>query len=165
MFVSPDNKLLYYKHSLAGTLWSVSLENGEERLVLDKPRHLFAFSPDGVTVAFEEKIGDGLSLTVYSLAAGRALRSFELPTKLPRLVEFSWMPDGKSLIYLMAGVDYDKNTLYRQSIDGGAPQEIGSLGDDEVSEVSGLSVSPDGKSFSVVQGGWKHDAVLLRGLK
>jgi hypothetical protein len=75
------------------------------------------------------------------------------------------MPDGKSLIYLMAGVDYDKNTLYRQSIDGGAPQEIGSLGDDEVSEVSGLSVSPDGKSFSVVQGGWKHDAVLLRGLK
>jgi Tol biopolymer transport system component/DNA-binding winged helix-turn-helix (wHTH) protein len=165
MFVSPDNKLLYYKHSLAGTLWSVSLENGEERLVLDKPRHLFAFSPDGVTVAFEEKIGNGLSLTVYSLAAGRALRSFELPTKLPRLVEFSWMPDGKSLIYLMAGVDYDKNTLYRQSIDGGAPQEIGSLGDDEVSEVSGLSVSPDGKSFSVVQGGWKHDAVLLRGLK
>lgn len=165
IFVTPGNKLLYYKHALMGTLWSLSLENGEEKLVLDQARHLFVFSPDGSMVAVQDKVGDGLAIAIYSIQDGVVRQKFELPSKLPRLIEFGWMPDGKSLLYLMAGMDYDKNTIFQQSIDGGEPREIGSVGDEEVSEVSGLSISPDGKSFTIAQGGWKHDAVLFTGLR
>jgi hypothetical protein len=35
----------------------------------------------------------------------------------------------------------------------------------EIGEVSSLSVSPDGKTAAIVQGGWKYDAVLIKGLK
>ena len=165
VFVAPDNKLLYYKHALLGTLWSVSLESGEERPVLDQARHLFAFSPDGSTVALQDKLGDDLAIAIYSIHDGVVRQKFRLPDKLPRLIEFAWMPDGKSLLYLMAGIDYDKNTIFQQAIEGGEPREIGSVGDEEVSEVSGLSISPDGKSFTIAQGGWKHDALLITGLQ
>lgn len=38
------------------------------------------------------------------------------------------------------------------------------LGDEEFCEGYGLSVSPDGKTLAVVQGGgWLYDAVLLKG--
>jgi hypothetical protein len=116
-------------------------------------------------VGLEDRVGDGFALTIYSVADGKVYRSIELPKKQPRLVEFSWLRDGKSLLFLMAGVEYDKNTLYQQSIDGGEAREMGSLGDEEVSEVSGLAISPDGNSFTVVQGKWKHDAVLVTGLR
>jgi Tol biopolymer transport system component len=165
LFVTPDNRLLYYKHSITGTLWAVSLENGEEKLVLDQARNFFSFSPDGSMIASDNRAADGLTLTIYTIDDGTARRSFALPKRLPRLVELSWMPDGRSLIYLMTGIDYDKNTIFQQSIDGGEPREIGSVGDDEISEVSGLSIAPDGKSFTIAQGGWKHDAVLITGLR
>jgi Tol biopolymer transport system component/DNA-binding winged helix-turn-helix (wHTH) protein len=165
LFVRPDGELLYYKHALTGALWSVALQTGEERLVLDMPRRTFAFSPDGSMVALEDEVNGGPGLTIYSLEDSRPRQSFELPRRLPRLVEFSWLPNGRSLVYLMAAIEYDKNTLFEQALTGGSPRELGSIGNDEVSEVSGLAISPDGKSFCVVQGGWKHDAILFKGLR
>jgi hypothetical protein len=44
-------------------------------------------------------------------------------------------------------------------------RKIVDLGADEIRETTAFAVSPDGRSFAVIQGGWKHDAVLLRGLK
>ncbi|HSK30681.1 MAG TPA: hypothetical protein VLA17_12030, partial [Candidatus Limnocylindria bacterium] len=120
---------------------------------------------DGSMVAIQDKLGDDLAIAIYSIPDGVIRQKFGLPKKLPRLIEFAWMPDGNSLLYLMAGLDYDNNTIFQQSIDGGEPREIGSVGDEEVSEVSGLSISPDGKSVIIAQGGWKHDAVLLTGLR
>ncbi len=165
IFASADGKLVYYKHAMLGTLWSVSLENGTEVAVLNQSRRHFALSPDGSMVALEDKVGDRAALAIYSIADRKTLRTFELPADRPRLTEFTWLTDGKSIMFLMSGVEYDKNALYQQSLEGGPARQIGDLGDEEISEVSGLSFSPDGKSFSVVQGGWKHDAVLLRGLR
>jgi Tol biopolymer transport system component len=141
LFVSPDGKLVYYKHSISAELWSVAIETGEERLVLDKPRSDFPFSPDGLFVAVEEKTEKGLAITVHSLIDRKVVRTFDLANERPRLIEFAWMPDG------------------------GAWREVGSLADDDISEASGLSFSPDGKKFTLVQGGWKHDAVMLTGLR
>jgi hypothetical protein len=54
--------------------------------------------------------------------------------------------------------------LWLQPLDATAPRQIAALGSEETSGTA-LSVSPDGKIFSVVQGRWLHDAVLLKGLR
>ncbi len=164
LFASSDGRLLYYGNAISGTLWAVSLDSGEEKLVLDKAKRLFAISPDGSMAAFEEKNGDALSLEVVMLADGRKVKSLELPKEKPRLLEFAWHPDGRSLMYLMADVTFRKNALYTQSLDGSA-RKVFDLAEEQLNDVQSLSISPDGKNFALVQGGWKHDAVLLKGLR
>jgi len=46
-----------------------------------------------------------------------------------------------------------------------APRKIIDFDSEQISEEGGFSLSPDGKRFAVVQGNWRHDAVLLKGLK
>jgi Tol biopolymer transport system component len=82
-----------------------------------------------------------------------------------KLVQLAWTRDGKNLTYILANSKFENNTLWLQPLDEETPQQIADLRDEEISELSGFALSPDGKSFAVVQGGWKHDAVLLKGLK
>jgi Tol biopolymer transport system component/DNA-binding winged helix-turn-helix (wHTH) protein len=165
VFASSDGTSLYYRHAINGTLWLVSLENGEESLFLDQSKPFFAFSPDGSMVAFEERKGEKPSLTIISPHDSRAIKSFELPKEKSRLLEFAWLPNGKSIMYLMSDVEYKKTALYEQPFNGEPVRKIVDLDDEQLSETLSLTISPDGKSFALVQGGWKHDAVLLRGLK
>jgi Tol biopolymer transport system component/DNA-binding winged helix-turn-helix (wHTH) protein len=163
--VTPDGKLLYYRHAILGTLWSVSFDTGEEKQVFDQFKPHFAISPDGSTVAFEEKRGDDLALTLISLADGKTVKSFVLPKERPRLLEFLWTPDGTAILYLMTDIEYLKNAVYRQPLAGGPAQKITDLTDETLTHAQSLTIAPDGKTFGVVQGVWKHDAVLFKGLK
>ena len=52
--------------------------------------------------------------------------------------------------------------LWLQPLDASPPRKLADLGDEEILH---LALAPDGKSFAVEQGGWKHDAVLLKGLR
>ncbi|HEX6125956.1 MAG TPA: winged helix-turn-helix domain-containing protein [Pyrinomonadaceae bacterium] len=163
MFVTPDGKIVYYKHSITGTLWSVSLETGEERLVLDQPKRVFAFSPDGLSVAFEDTLGNRPAIAILSMTDQRRIATLDLPKEKPWLTEIAFHPDGKTIVYLMSDV-HENAFVYRQPLNGPA-KKLGELGTESVSEVSGLTLSADGKTASVVLGDWLHDAVLLRGLK
>lgn len=165
IFVAPDGKFLYYGHPIQGTLWSVSLENGEEKLVLDKPLNRFSFSPDGTRVAFWEDKREGAVVSVVTLAGGSAVGTFTLPKDKPRVLDVAWMPDGKSIMYLASEPAYGKGMIFAQSLDGGPARQIADLKDEQLSEAAGICISPDGKSFVVVLGNWKHDAVLISGLK
>jgi eukaryotic-like serine/threonine-protein kinase len=165
IFVSPDGRWVYYHHALQGTLWRVSTKGGEEQLVLDKEKRRFAFSPDGSRVAFSEKRVGATSLVIVSLADGRIIKTFTYADKFAHQgegLELGWLPDGKSLVYILADNEFDNYTLWLQPLDAETPQRITDLGEDEISS---LAVSPDGKSFAVVQGRWKADAVLIRGLR
>lgn len=164
-YVTLDGKTLFYRHAIDGTLWSVSLETGEEKLVYDRSRGPLAFAPDGTSFAVEDRVGDVIKIAVISLASGEKIGSIDLPRERTKLLEFAWFPDGRSLVYLMSDAEYEKNAVFQQSLDGGKPRKIADLGDDEVSEISGIAISPDGKYFTVVQGSWKHDAVLITGSK
>lgn len=161
VFVSTDGKTLYFRHAIHGTLWSVSLESGEEKSFFDRPKPSFAFSPDGSMFAFEEKNGENLVLTIASSGERTAIKTLEIPRERPKLLEFAWMPDGKSLILLMTDADYLKNSIYQLFLDGRS-RKIVDLAEEQASS---LEISPDGKSFSLVQGGWRHDAVLITGLR
>ena len=165
VFVSPDGEWVYYRHILTSALWRISLKSGEKQLVLNKEKPRFAFSPDGSRVAFSEKQGDERILTVVSLTGGQTVKTFHLADRKLILMHIVWMPDGKNLAYITSEPGFVKKVLWLHPLDKETPRQIRVLGDEEITEGYGLSVSPDGKSFAVVQGNWRHDAVLLKGLR
>jgi TolB protein len=165
VFVSPDGEWVYYRHILNSVLWRVSMKSGEQQLVLNKEKPRFAFSPDGSQVAFSERQGDEGILTVVSVAGGQIVKTFRLADKKMILMHIVWMPDGKNLAYITANPGFVNKALWLQSLDKETPHQIRDLGDEEITVGYGLSVSPDGKTLAVIQGGWRHDAVLLKGLR
>jgi Tol biopolymer transport system component/DNA-binding winged helix-turn-helix (wHTH) protein len=161
--VSPDGEWVYYLHGINRMLWRASTKGGTEQLVLNKPQPFFAISPDGSQAAFSELQGDQRILTIASLGDGQTVKTFNLPEKKTRLLSVVWLPDGKNLLYVSSNLDYEKNTLWIQPLNEEKPRKIAALGDEELR--GALSVSADGKSFTIVQGKWTHDAVLFRGLQ
>lgn len=161
--VSPDGEWVYYLHGINRMLWRASTKGGIEELVLNKPKAFFAISPDGTRAAFYEAEGDQSILTIASLADGQIVKTFNLAEKKTRLLSVVWMPDGKNLLYVSSNPYYEKNILWRQSLDEEKPRQIAALGDEEMR--GGLSLSADGKTFTIVQGKWIHDAVLFKGLR
>jgi Tol biopolymer transport system component len=165
IFVSPDGRWVYYQHSLQSTLWRASTEGEGEQLVLNKKTARFTFSPDGSQVAFSERRVGETSIVIVSHADGRIIKTFTYADKFAAYGEglkVEWLPDGKSLVYLLADNEFDNYNLFVQPFDAERPQKIGDLGPDGINS---LAISPDGKSFAVVQGRWKADAVLMKGLR
>lgn len=162
LVVSPDLNWLYYHHGVSGTLWRVSLRNSEEQLIHDKAKYLFTLSPDDSQFAFVEKQGDETVVVIVSLASGQTARTVRIPRPTAKVVEFRWVPDGKSLIYVLANNENEQNAVWLQPLDSGLPRKIADLGDEAITH---FAIARDGKSFAISQGGWKHDAVLLKGLK
>ncbi|MEZ5426865.1 MAG: winged helix-turn-helix domain-containing protein [Pyrinomonadaceae bacterium] len=162
IFVSPDGRWIYYHHGIERTLWRASTDGGDEQLVFDKGTSEFELSPDGLQVAFPERQGEERLLTVVSLEDRQIIKTFNLEDPKARLVQLAWLSDGKGIGYVLADNDFQKNSLWVQRFDGTAPRKIVDLGDEEIRS---LTFAPDGKSFAAVQGGWRHDAVLFKGLK
>lgn len=162
LFVSPDGDWLYYQHGIRRTLWRVSLNSGEEQMIWDKPKYFFEFSPDGSRLAFSERQGEEKMVVIVSLPDGQIVQTIRYPNQKAKMLELKWMPDGKALVYILANSEYEQNALWLHPLDAGMPQKIADLGDEEISH---FALAPDGKSFAIAQGGWKHDAVLLKGLK
>ena len=73
------------------------------------------------------------------------------------------MQDNKGIVYILKDLE-EKKSLWVHEFKGGMPRKLTDLGDPYIA-MKGLAVAPDGKSFAVVQGGWRHDAVLLKGLR
>ena len=163
--ISPDGEWLYYHHGINRTLWRVSLKTGEEQSVSKKVKPRFAVSPDAQSVAFSDPQGDERVLTLASLPDGQIIKTFRTVEKKMRIIDIVWLPDGKHLAYITCDSDFENNILWQQSLNGEPPRQVAALGDEKISEVLGLAVSPDGKTFAIVQGNWRHDAVLLKGLK
>lgn len=161
LFVSLEGRWLYYQHALDKTLWRVSTAGGEEQLVLNKRTDYFAFSPDGLQVAFLETQGEDKIIEVISLIDGQIVKTFKIADQKPAQSEIAWMPDGKGIVYISAET-VENYVLRLQPSDGGTSQKIADLG---IGRINSFAVASDGKNFAVVQGGWRHDAVLLKGLR
>ncbi len=175
--VSPDGKWLYYMSAPERKLMRVPTNGGEEELVLDKRSDNFAFSvldkqtysfalsPDASQVAFAELRDKRTVITIVSLIDKKTIKTFELPNEKTEIVQSAWSPDGKSLFYISPDDKRENYLIWQQPLDGSMPVQVADLGPDEIRESRAFAISPDGKSFAVIQGSWKHDAVLLRGLK
>ncbi len=164
LFVSPDGRWVYYHSSSHRTLRRVSTDgSGNEQLILNKAAYRFAVSPDGSQAAFAEKRGKERVLSVVSLADGQTSKTFKLADAAGRITELAFLPDGKALTYILTNAEFEESVLWRQMFDAAIPPErVADLGDEGIWN---FALAHDGEKFAVVQGGWLHDAVLLRGLK
>ena len=104
------------------------------------------------------------NITIVSLADGQTVKIFKQADEKADLIQLKCSPDGKNLAYISAGGEFENKILWLQPLDGKTPKQAADLGNERISG-SGFAISPDGKTFAVVQGGWLHDAVLLKGLK
>lgn len=165
ILVTPDGQWIYFENASDKTLRRISKNGSEEKTIWNKYTYRFSVSPDGTKAAFAEKKGNGRVLKIISTADGKTIETFQPAIIEHKIPEMTWMPDGKSLLYILTDENWENYSLWLQHLDGLPPQKISDLGDDEISESSGFAVSPDGKSLIYIQGGWRHDAVLLKGMK
>ena len=162
--VSPDGQWLYYRSAFSGALRRVSLTTGAEEPVLkERGRHL-TISPDLTMAAYSERRGQETVLNVLSLPDETLLKSFTI-TVAPNLAHLAWTSDGKVLSYIMTDEKREVGSLWTQAVAGGDAKRLADLSGDEIAEFQGFAISTDSKSFAVIKGTWKHDAILFRGLK
>lgn len=164
LMVSPDGSRIFYHHGTFRTIWSASVNGGEEKLVLDKRKYDFGLSNDGLQAAFSETQGNEKMLAVYSFNEQKIIKTFKLADQNGQMLEIEWMPDGKSVLYILRG-NLEKLAVWRQNLNEEIPKKIADFDNEEISEALGLSASPDGKGLIISRGTWRHDAVLLKGLK
>lgn len=166
LFASADGNWVYYHHGLDRTLWRAATDGRNvEHQVYDKARYRITVSPDETKVAFFEKIEGDKFISIYSLKEKRHDSTYKLEDKTAKLIDLVWAPGGKYLYYVLGNTKSGSNTLWKQPLGLNSPQKIADLEKEEISEVSGLAISFDEKRFAIVQGKWRHDAILLRGLK
>jgi len=165
LHISQDGRVLYYHHAFLGNVWSIDLGSGEEKLIIDQPWVKVAFAPNGDLVASVDERTPDRGLEVASPDGKAPVRNFPMPPGRSKLLDIGWMPDGKSLMYLVTDQNYADGMLFQQFLDGSGPRLLMDLKDEELSEIAGFAIAPDGRSIVLVLGGWRHDAVLLRGLK
>lgn len=159
LHISSDGEWLIFHHALDKTLWRVAAKGGDERSLLGKRAHGFAISPDGSQAAFIND--DTRSIEIVSLPDGRPMNTFQSHGERPIVHLIKWTPDGSAIAFI--SVETDEYFAFRlQPIDGSSQRKIADLGSERISS---LSVASDGRTFAVTQGGWQHDAVLLKGLR
>ncbi len=159
--VTTDGKWVFYRHGIERTLWRVSANGGGEEKIFAKSPDEFAVSADGKLVAFFERKDDKKLLIIADIETGETVKTFSIADQTQAFNRLAWMPDGTAVVYVLSP-DGNMQTLWSQPLTTASPQRIGELGTDRVNS---LAVSPDGKGFAIVQGGWKHDAILFRGLR
>lgn len=159
IYVSPDGEWLLFHHALDKTLWRVPAKGGEAREIASKRAPAFAISPDGTQAAYFSE--QGKSIEVISLADSGIVKSLSITAERPVVHLLAWMPAGNEIAFISAETE-PKFILRSQPLDGLPSRKIADLGSERINS---LSFAPDGKNFTITQGGWQHDAVLLRGLK
>jgi len=162
--VSEDGVWLYYRSSLNNSVRRVSVEGGEEELVIKEMGRGMIVSPDLTRVAYSQRKGTEILLTVASIPDGQPVKTWRI-TGSTNLVQLLWSDDGKYLAYLVADDAGEIGSIWFQPLDSDTPREVANLSRDEIAELATFSLSQDGKNFALIKGNWKHDAVLLRGLK
>lgn len=162
--LSPDSAWLYYRSSLKGTVRRVSLESGQEEEVLKDVGRGIVLSPDLTRMAYSQRRGLETILTLASFPAGETLKTWRV-TVAPNLAHLWWPKNGNYLAYVLTDDAREVGGLWFQPLDSDTPKLIGDLSGEGIAEFAAFAMSDDGKSFAVIKGTWKHDSVLLRGLK
>ncbi len=164
LYISPNSKDIYYQNSTDSNIWKLSVESGEETLILEKKvRPFVAFSPDGknLAVVVKNKEKATYQIDVMDLATKNIIKTF-LPFDEKRSpIYLNWLNDSQTLSYVLAD-SLGNSSIWIQNLEEAKPKLFNEIGNDEIMDAR---FSTDGKVFAFIRGNWKHDAILLRGLK
>ena len=162
--ISQDGQWLYYRSGLKNSIRRVSVNGGPEEVILNEMGRNMIVSPDTTMLAYTVRKGIETTVTVYSLVEQKPVKTFTISQQSVNLYHLTWSEKGDFLAYILTDDKRENAKLYFQSLDGAAVRQISDLDGDTVAELSAFALSPDGKTFAVVKGNWKHDAVLIKGL-
>ena len=121
-------------------------------------------SPDLKRIAYSQRNGLETVLMVASIPDGQIEKSWRI-TNAPNLAHLAWSADGTYLAYVLTDDAREIGGMWYQLLNADSPRQIADLSGDEIAEVAAFSLSTDAKRFAIIKGSWKHDAVLIRGLK
>lgn len=163
VLASADGRWLYYKSALEKTYFRVSLMDGSEEKIFDRPSQDSVLAPTADRVALTERINGENVLEVVSLQ-GEPIKTFKYAEPQKDPVSLAWSHDAKFIAYVVATETGADGTLWFQPLDGGQPRKIADL-HEEIFEPFSVALSPDDQAVAIIQGTWSHDAVLIKGLK
>lgn len=161
--VSPDGNTVYFATSIYRNLSKVTIDGGGKfvsSLISKERLGSPELSPSGATIAYISRIPeDNLKIILMSVSNGSILKTFEMGKV--RSYELNWAKDEKSIFYVVE--NNAKRSIWRLWLENGKYDKISDLtGEDEISD---FTFSADGKSVAYVRGKWRHDALLIEGLK
>jgi tricorn protease len=152
------NKIVFV---YSGDIWTVSKEGGiASRLSTAKGmEYLPKFSPDGKWIAFTGNYDGNMDVYVIPSVGGVPKRLTHNP-----MIDYmvGWYPDGKSILYRsgMYSPSNRFNRLFKESVDGGLPEqlpmkiaEIGSFNSD-ASKLVFETASLEFRTWKRYRGGW-----------
>jgi Tol biopolymer transport system component/DNA-binding winged helix-turn-helix (wHTH) protein len=163
IFVTPDERWVYFLSQLNGTLWKVSTEGTEESQIASERVWRPAISPDGKLAAYvfrSQGSKANYEFAVVSLESQKVLKTFPSTDPGFTMSPIVWEPDNQSFDYVIA--QDSQNSLWRQSLADQAPRKIADLGNEDVND---LALSADGKYVGFIRGQWTLGALLIEGLR
>ncbi len=161
-FVTPDGKFLYYQSAMTDDLMKVSLEGGEESSFGENVGYFQAFSPDGNRLAFlfRDKETNKVKINVMLLETKEILKTFAVAEVNGSAYFLHWQ-NNETLAYSMDARNAS-DTIWAQNLNEEKPTLLHDLSDEQFWDIQFL---PDGKKTAFIRGNWRHDALLLKGLK
>ena len=163
VFVTPDEKWVYYQSGSQQTLWRVSADGLEENEFFGKRIYSPVFSPNGKYVAYffrDREKDNRRKIAIMATDEKKIVKIRDFGEDQSHPIKLAWSNDNFTLNYVTN--NGTKNLLWSQSIEMDKPQLIADLGDMEIED---FSLAPDGSSYAYTRGEWIHDAVLIDGLK
>lgn len=161
--VSPDNKHVVYSSTGAthSTIWKVPIDGGTAIELTDSVAVAPVVSPDGKLVAFvypdaPDPFAPPNRIAVIPFEGGAPLRTFRFQESGTFGTRMQWSADGRSVLYTVS--DNRVTNIWRQSLDGGSPQQVTDFKD---SLMTGFAWSRDGKQLACTRGILLSDAVLI----
>jgi eukaryotic-like serine/threonine-protein kinase len=156
--VSVDGHWVVYNEVSDWRLWKVSIDGGRPVLLTDGFASRPSVSPDGKLIASMGKDNQQTRrLDIIPFTGGRPLQELAVTPMWLSSHRWRWTPDARALLYLARrdGI----SGMYRQSLDGGAPEKLVDFNEDDIFD---FGYSPSGQQLAVTRGGWRFDVVLIK---
>lgn len=158
---SPDGQWILFTSVRSGKqcLWRAPFNGGDPVQITTRHSTPGVYSPDGKFIAAgyaSEEARGGMKLGIFSAEGGEPIKLIEVDQS-DLFAGLAWTADGKSVIYYSAqnGV----SNLWKQPIDGGAPQQLTNFTSDLIYY---FALSSDGKRLALSRGHATLDIVLIR---
>ena len=159
---SDDGEWVYYKSAISKQIWRVRTVGGAEERGSHRTSSYPTMIASGEEAAFLARREGKLGIEITPPTVDRVQRRIELPAQITGGLGLTWSHDGKDLYYIAeTSSDGGEQSLWSVPAEGGASRKLGMLGS---AHVESFSVSPDSSSIAIVQGSWRHDAILFHGL-
>lgn len=164
--VTSDGKWLFFESNIDETLWRVAADGtAQEELVRKNISRLVVISPDGMTLAYPDKTGTENRISINSVDGETGKKSFRAGQPNDPVARISWSSDGRSIFYIQRQPVEGKAVIYKQLLSGEPPLRIREIDIGGSIASYSFAVSPDEKRAIVASGDWRHDLVLIKGLK